>query len=799
MITNVQLRNWRSHEDTNLNFSSGTNALVGLMGGGKTSILDAICFAFFGTFPTLASKKIKLENILMKKPNKSDWAEVEVTFELNGSEWKIKRRIEKNRTATSQLIKDGNVIEEPQAQKVTDEIEKLLKLNYDLFTRAIYSEQNQLDMFLTLPKGQRMKKIDELLCIDKFEKARATTRSLARKFSSSTEDKRQLISSLNPQECLQEIVDIKKETLGIKEKIQNFEKYLSSIKRDRENMQARIAELKATEKRIRIIEQESNTAEEMIKSLSSDMEIIKESLMEYSEYTNDKIDDEIRGVENRVASIRVELVGEKAKLDDIRVVAASKKGKVNVIEEEKIPEFEKLIKNKRKIELALKSDKLGKIEIKLKKLESDLEKNNNNLQQNIARIGEIENSVGEFDKVEGHCPICDQRITPAKKKQILEKKKDNMKKLSLENRKLDKDIKKIKNDIDNFSKEKNDIEELKKQMDKMIDAEKQLSFLKEAKKQLEVEVKVHDNEIKMLEKNINVIEKNIESETKGIEKLKVISDKRKEYDLKKKRLEEYEEKYVKLKGEKQRFLGFSSEVIEKLEKDLQKYVEDESVTKTRIESLNSLTEEKHKRLDELEKKKETLDKYEAEIQKAEALSDQMNIFSAALLNTQDQLRKNFVSAVNQAMDMLWDSIYPYKDFYSCRLAVDNGDYVLQLQDSDGWINADGVVSGGERSIACLALRISFALVLAPQLRWLVLDEPTHNLDSRAVNDLSEVLKDKIGEFVEQVFLITHDPTMEQAVSGYLYRLERKKEKNEATRAVKIMGPDDIENENMPSL
>ena len=80
-------------------------------------------------------------------------------------------------------------------------------------------------------------------------------------------------------------------------------------------------------------------------------------------------------------------------------------------------------------------------------------------------------------------------------------------------------------------------------------------------------------------------------------------------------------------------------------------------------------------------------------------------------------------------------------------------------------------------------------MLAPQLRWLVLDEPTHNLDAKAVEDLALVLRDRISEFVEQVFLITHDPALENAVSGYLYRLERNKEKSEETRAVKVFGPE----------
>src|SRR3989338_2896705 len=199
MITKVQLQNWRSHEQTELDFCEGTNALIGIMGAGKTSILDGICFALFGTFPALVSKKVKLEDVVMKKPKEKKFAEVNVFFELDDKEFSVKRRIENGR-ATGELRCEGKLIESPQTNKVTEEVEKILKINYDLFTRAVYSEQNQIDMFLTIPKGQRMKKIDELLAIDKFEKARLTTRSIVNKIHSRIEEKQRFIDALRQDE-----------------------------------------------------------------------------------------------------------------------------------------------------------------------------------------------------------------------------------------------------------------------------------------------------------------------------------------------------------------------------------------------------------------------------------------------------------------------------------------------------------------------------------------------------------------------------------------------------------------------
>jgi DNA repair exonuclease SbcCD ATPase subunit len=175
-----------------------------------------------------------------------------------------------------------------------------------------------------------------------------------------------------------------------------------------------------------------------------------------------------------------------------------------------------------------------------------------------------------------------------------------------------------------------------------------------------------------------------------------------------------------------------------------------------------------------------------EVERLDKVIKDLKIFTKALKQTQAELRKEFVEAVNYTMNKLWQTLYPYQDFISVRLAVEEGDYVLQLQErTTNWVNVEGAASGGERSIACLALRIAFALVLAPHLRLLVLDEPTANLDANSVKVLANTLREGISEFIDQCFIITHDDAFEEAVTGYAYRLERDKGKDEATKVIQI--------------
>ena len=198
MITKVKLVNWRSHLNSELEFTKGTNALLGHIGSGKSSILDAICFAFFGTFPALQSKKLLLDDIIMNKPAEKERAEVEIFFQTDNNQYSIRRIIEKRKGTTySEIREGGKLLEAPSTQRVNEIVENVLKINYELFNKAIYAEQNSLDYFIAIPKGQRMKKIDDLLMISKFEKARANCTSLINKIIERKLGKQSVIEQTN--------------------------------------------------------------------------------------------------------------------------------------------------------------------------------------------------------------------------------------------------------------------------------------------------------------------------------------------------------------------------------------------------------------------------------------------------------------------------------------------------------------------------------------------------------------------------------------------------------------------------
>jgi len=788
MITKIKLKNWRSHLDSELDFSEGTNCFVGPMGSGKTSVMDAICFGLFGTFLQIQQKKMKLEDIIMNKPSQKDQAEVTVYFDIDGNEWSVKRTIRKGK-ATAELRKNGELIEGPQTSKVTEEVEKILKMNYDLFSRAVYSEQNQLDMFLTIPKGQRMKKIDELLAIDKFENARANTKSLIRRCETSLNEKEKIIQNLEMDDSLKRLDITKSEMEQLKEKEYKMKKQLDDVVKNKIKTASNLMVLKDQQRKLQTIEEDTKKYTALLELTDSDVEKLKEDLVGFAESTTEQLKSEFENISGDINKMSFNIEDEKKNFDKLREEYAGDLANIKILEEEKLPKAKKNLEEFEDIKIKLKKQTLKKIESEFKESVKDLESTQLKLQKSIAKSSEIEDSLHDLGLAGNVCPVCSGRLTESKKSALIYKKKKQLEDLKKQIDDSNIEIGKLQKSTEKLQIKLKETEKMQETFNELKDSQRELRLLEDEFKKLKDKTKVFTNQKKMFEKNIEMLENNLKNLENKQNNIKQILSKKADVDEKLDRIRQYGQILTKLGMERELLSSFSLSVLEKFEVDYQSIIGLEKELQTHLLNISEIVGEKQKVLEEVESKKKLLENYRFEKRKTEAISEQLQLLENALVATQEQLRKDFVSAVNQAMQSIWTELYPYRDIYNIRLGIEEGDYVLQLQDSTGWIPADGVASGGERSMACLALRIAFSLVLAPQLQMLVLDEPTANLDSSAIDVLATTLRERITNFVDQVFLITHDPSLENAVSGYLYRLEREKEKDGFTKVNLVTGPE----------
>ncbi|MBU3957778.1 MAG: SMC family ATPase [Nanoarchaeota archaeon] len=772
MITKVSLTNWRSHLQSELEFCEGTNCLVGRMGSGKSSVLDAICFGLFGTFPQLQQKKIKLEDMIMKKPKQQRFAEVKIFFDSNGDELSVKRRIEKGKSTTAEFRKNGGLVE-MQPQKVTEEVEKALKIDYDLFTRAVYSEQNQLDMFLTIPKGQRMKKIDELLRLDRFESARLSAVSLKNRFALHREEKEKTLESMDERGIKTDIETLKTEAEALKKEREFLISESGKALEKKNLLKGKIESLEKIRDEMRNIAEKISLLENINGHMSSDISLIEAQLARApSESDLDRLEREMEALKNKINSASRDIGKKRELLLGSRLELGT--------ERDRLSQSLKLEEEKKRLDAALEG---GKAE----KTKSELAEISERLGERTADTGSLKMEIAGCDfasVLKDKCLVCGHELSEEKRRELVSESRKKMETLIERKARTEEEIKTLIIGKRNLEKAASELELAETRRSQIGNPAADIETAKRKMEALSRITEDAEKEIQKMEKDAGAFQPGLEALIREYESAKTSVEKKSEMEKKRKTLENNIGKIGALKTELERTMEtFSEAELKEAREKMESLIGAEKSIEAKIRFMEDLISEKRKRFETAESRKKIAGECALEIRKAAAMEEQLQLLERGLEVSQERLRKDFIGAINHAMRMLWENLYPYADFFSARIAID-GDYVLQVQDSNGWTSIDNV-SGGERSIACLALRMAFALVLAPQLRWLVLDEPTHNLDEKAVAELANVLHDNITEFVEQAFLITHDPALESAVFGFLYRME--KEKEGFTNVVKVEG------------
>ncbi len=760
MIKSIHLKNWRSHADTTLEFAKGTNALVGIMGSGKSSVLDALCFAFYGTFPRLQRRDAAVADIV-RTGEKS--AEVTVVFDSEGEEYSVWRKIS-GAGSEAEARKAGKLADKgPKA--ATKYVESVLKVDYDLFTRAIYSEQNKIDYILSLGPKERKAEIDGLLGLDKFEEARQGATGVANKLG-------QRRAMLEEQASADKLAAARKMKNDAEESVKKASAGAEGAKAEKE----KAAKQEAGASGAWNAQAKLKERHESLKLDAERRKAIAERLEKDIAGAKQRTKEEVLGLEKEAASIQEKIAQKKTELASLNAKANSFSSEIGSIEAGIRARKESGLREaglKKEIEAALAGITLDQAGKEAEIVEERLEQKKAEAMSLRGKIAELEKSLAELKRDMAHCPVCETELSPEKKKELRTKREADIadakagEKAALgEAAKLEK--------------------EFKARIGSLARAEiamKSLAGLSAGKPAGEDEASLNAKlasakaALAKTQESRQASEQESEALLKSLDEIKLSL--REEQELGKKRREQGEN--MRLANEAQKALGelgFSQTAYDGARKGL----EDARI------ALGVAAEKEKGALRELGMAQQMLAQAASEEKNlagfagmAAAYADEeqkMVVFKNSLAEAQAQIRQELVGAINSAMEEIWPTVYPYGDYKSVRIQPDAKDYSIEMMALSGeWKRMDAVASGGERACACLALRAAFAMVLTPNLSWLILDEPTHNLDTSAVSALAETLRDRLPKIVEQIFVITHDQALMDSEFALAYKFSRDKERN----------------------
>jgi len=154
-------------------------ALTGPTGSGKSSLIDAMVFALYGSVPRIGQRDVAPIVSLGKLE-----ARVLFEFSLDGDDYTIARVVRRTNsgatTAEARLERAGEVLA-GTADEVTDAVENLLGLGFDHFTKSVVLPQGRFAAFLHDRPADRQKLLRELLDLGVYARMRelATQRKTA--------------------------------------------------------------------------------------------------------------------------------------------------------------------------------------------------------------------------------------------------------------------------------------------------------------------------------------------------------------------------------------------------------------------------------------------------------------------------------------------------------------------------------------------------------------------------------------------------------------------------------------------
>ncbi|MCZ6455648.1 MAG: SMC family ATPase [Actinobacteria bacterium] len=151
-------------------------SLSGPTGSGKSSLVDAMIFALFGRVPRLGGNAVG--------PAISAGAvraRVAVDFDVGGVAYTAVRMAERTKsggaTVKEARLQRGDKVLADGADDVTREVENLLSLRFDDFTRTVVLPQGEFARFLTSPKAERQSLLRNLLGLDVYSMVRSLAKT----------------------------------------------------------------------------------------------------------------------------------------------------------------------------------------------------------------------------------------------------------------------------------------------------------------------------------------------------------------------------------------------------------------------------------------------------------------------------------------------------------------------------------------------------------------------------------------------------------------------------------------------
>jgi exonuclease SbcC len=167
-LNSLRLQNFRQHADTALTFENGLTGIIGANGTGKSTILEAIAWALYGTTAARGTR----ESIKFLRAKKGAGVRVELEFELGAHTYRVIRSL----TNAELYLDRGAAPIANSTTGVTDVLRRRLGMSREEFFNTYFTGQKELSVMAAMRPSEREEFLSQLLGYGRLDVAREITR-----------------------------------------------------------------------------------------------------------------------------------------------------------------------------------------------------------------------------------------------------------------------------------------------------------------------------------------------------------------------------------------------------------------------------------------------------------------------------------------------------------------------------------------------------------------------------------------------------------------------------------------------
>lgn len=770
IIHSLRLQNYRKHKDTFIEFPDGLFGIVGNNGSGKTTIIEAVAYAIYGSHASRTGQKM----IKCEQADPASDCRVELEFSLGSDAYRVVRELRGARqSAYAALYVNGNQ-EVEGTHPVTRYLSKRIGMDHKSFFTSIFAKQKELDVLSGLDPGERKKRVLRLLGVDRIDTAIDNVRRERRESESRISGIKGTLQDID--KMVSSVENLRKAGGLAKQKLEAERDALSSAKK----------ELVRAKKAYDVMERKHNRHQALDKHLHghdtekrSHERNLSSKKEELAGLEGDRVElQNIRPKLKHLPSIKAK----KEKLDEMRGKFQLKNSLAGQLSDAD-GKIRSMIENRRSLSLRLKQ---------VKNLDSDLRDVKRQISAHAKRIGLLDRQIAsknaiitqlkkqrreatsEFTKLKklgpkGRCMVCKKvvgnefpeiikhfngEISEMTRKidaatgqiQELSKRSEQANRLIVESKRKESSInrvikqkirdKKEKEDLD--SQIKSEIQERNKLLkdirkigpvrydedehEKLKESFAGLSSLDETRISLEAKT----SRIPVVKGTIRSLQKSILAASKKIEKITAVI----------------------------KAVGFDEEQYQQARKDYtladQAHHKKDKDLMTARNNLGNILRDIRSTITQISQEKKKRRQMAEEERKIEILNALDRVFGEFRLDLISRIRPMLSLHSSELFRKLTDGKYP-------SMTVDEN-YDIQIED-DGKQFPLERFSGGEEDLASLCLRIAISQVIEQRagvsaIEFIALDEIFGSQDESRRNNIMKALNELSTQF-RQVILITH--------------------------------------------